>query len=94
VDQEVQRFSNSVRNLQAALLLSDYWDDQSTVFRPPMTSLRDVDEAGTIVASAFDALAQDRRTVNLDEVATVMRAIRSQRGVAAETDSDVPERAP
>jgi hypothetical protein len=54
-----------------------------------MTSLRDVDEAGYIVASSYDPLATERSTrVNRQDIALVMRAIRSQKGEAAETDAD------
>ena len=50
---------------------------------------RDVDEAGYIVASGYDPFASERSTrVNRQDLAVVMRAIRSQKGDAAETDDD------
>jgi hypothetical protein len=70
--------------------LHEYWEDSSAVYKPPMTSLRDVDEGGLIVAAAYDARAKHRsgRTISQDHVVHVMRAIRRQRGVVAETDGD------
>lgn len=67
--------------------LQDYWADRPAL-KPPMTSLRDVDEAGWIVAAASDPLATTRtRSVDIAQLAEVMRAIRSQRG-SGELDAD------
>jgi hypothetical protein len=89
VDHDVADFANSMRNLQTPMLLREYWDDAAATFRPPMTSLRDVDEAGLIVGAAYDAAARGgSRTLDLEELTLVMRAIRSQRGAVAETDMD------
>jgi hypothetical protein len=77
-----------MRTIETPMRLSAYWTDAPT-FRPPMTSLRDVDEAGVISAAAFDANArQGPRWINQDNLISVMRAIRSQRGSAAETDPE------
>ena len=68
--------------------LRDYWKD-FPAFKPPMTSLRDVDEAGYIVAAARDPLAKGKSTdVDRRDLARVMRAIRTQRGSASEMDAD------
>ena len=92
VDQEISRFTNSIRNLDTPLRIYEYWDDSAAVFKPPMTSLRDVDEAGTIAAGAFDArVTHGRRTIDQDDLVRVMRAIRHQRGSVAETDADAPQ---
>jgi hypothetical protein len=89
VDHDIAGFANSMRNLQTPMLLREYWDDSAAAFRPPMTSLRDVDEAGLIVGGAYDAAARGgSRTINLEDLTLVMRAIRSQRGAVAETDMD------
>jgi hypothetical protein len=89
VDQEISRFTTSVRNLDTPLRLYEYWEDNAAAFKPPMTSLRDVDEAGTIAAGAFDArVTHGRRNVDQDDLIRVMRAIRHQRGSVAETDAD------
>lgn len=91
VDHDVNDFANSIRTFQTPILLQEYWEDRGAAFRPPMTSLRDVDEAGLIVAGAFDAAARaGARGIDLEDLALVMRAIRTQRGAVAETDTDVP----
>ena len=88
VDSEISRFAKAMREMTTSIRLSDYWKDLG-VFRPPMTSLRDVDEAGIITAGAFDAKARgDRRRIDTDDLIHVMRAIRNQRGAVAETDAD------
>ncbi len=92
VGQEVTRFARAMRDLASPQAFSDYWADSPT-FKPPMTSLRDVDEAGIITAGFHDARArQGRQRIDQDDLMRVMRAIRSQRGVVAETDGEVPER--
>lgn len=89
VDHEVKRFADAMARQATSSSLREYWEGQSAVFQKPMTSLRDVDEAGYIVASSYDPLATDRtQRVNLQELAAVMRTIRSQKGEVAETDSD------
>ncbi|MVT55280.1 helicase [Bradyrhizobium yuanmingense] len=95
VEQEIARFVSSVRNFDTPLRLYEYWEDSAAPFKPPMTSLRDVDEAGMIAAAGFDArITQGRRTIDQDDLLRVMRAIRQQRGSVAETDVDAPGRAP
>lgn len=95
VEHEIARFVSSVRNFDTPLRLYEYWEDSAAPFKPPMTSLRDVDEAGMIAAAGFDArITQGRRTIDQDDLLRVMRAIRQQRGSVAETDVDAPGRAP
>jgi hypothetical protein len=92
VDAEVSRFVQSLRTFSTPIRLKEYWDDNGAAFKPPMTSLRDVDEAGLIVAGAFDQnVTQGSRTINSDHLMHVMRAIRNQKGAAAETDHDEAE---
>lgn len=87
---EVNKFSDSIRRMSTTLRLREYWDDSYAAFKPPMTSLRDVDEAGLIVAGAFDDKATAGRTqIRPDELIKVMKAIRQQRGGVAETDHDL-----
>jgi len=89
VDNSIQRFAQDMTRQNTAASLRDYWDGQTAVFQKPMTSLRDVDEAGYIVASGYDPFATERSMrVNRQDLAIVMRAIRSQKGDAAETDHD------
>jgi hypothetical protein len=90
VDRASRDFSNAMQAQATESRLRDYWSDQTAVFRKPMTSLRDVDEAGMIVGSAYDPAARMNNTrVDPRALARVMRAIRSQRGVSAETDGEL-----
>lgn len=89
VDRQIHAFAQDMARQNTAAWLRDYWDDLTPVFKKPMTSLRDVDEAGYIVASAYDPGSTGQTTrVSREDIALVMRAIRSQRGSSAETDAD------
>jgi hypothetical protein len=95
IDQEINRFVASVRNFETPIRLFEYWEDSAAVYKPPMTSLRDVDEAGLIVPAAFDArVTRGGRSIAPDDLVHVMRAIRQQRGVVAETDGDALQGGP
>jgi hypothetical protein len=88
VDKQVGNFARDLSSRGTSSSLRDYWKDQPA-FKPPMTSLRDVDEAGYIVAAARDPLARGRTTdVDRRDLAKVMKAIRTQRGSASEMDAD------
>jgi hypothetical protein len=88
VEKQVDTFVRDIASRGTVASLYDYWKDLPA-FRPPMTSLRDVDEAGYIVAAARDPLARGRSTdVDRQDLARVMRAIRTQRGSASEMDAD------
>ncbi|MHA6645373.1 helicase-related protein [Mesorhizobium sp. A623] len=88
VEKQVDTFVRDISSRGTIASLRDYWDDLPA-FRPPMTSLRDVDEAGYIVAAGRDPLARGRSTdVDRQDLAKVMRAIRTQRGTASELDAD------
>jgi hypothetical protein len=88
VEKQVDTFVRDISSRGTIASLRDYWDDLPA-FRPPMTSLRDVDEAGYIVAAGRDPLARGRSTdVDRQDLAKVMRAIRTQRGAASEMDAD------
>jgi hypothetical protein len=88
VDKQVENFARDISGRNTISSLRDYWTD-IPVFKPPMTSLRDVDEAGYIVAAMRDPLAKGR-TADVDrrDLAKVMKAIRTQRGTASELDAD------
>lgn len=88
VDNQVESFARDISGRNTLSSLRDYWTD-IPVFKPPMTSLRDVDEAGYIVAAMRDPLAKGR-TADVDrrDLAKVMKAIRTQRGTASELDAD------
>ena len=88
VESEVDTFVHNISERATVAHLRDYWDD-IPAFKPPMTSLRDVDEAGYIVAAGRDPLATGKSThVDRQELAIVMRAIRTQRGTGSEMDAD------
>lgn len=88
VDNQVERFARHISSLATISSLRDYWTDVP-VFKPPMTSLRDVDEAGYIVAAMRDPRARGRSAdVDRRDIAKVMKAIRTQRGSASELDAD------
>lgn len=88
VDNQVERFARHISTLTTISSLRDYWSDVP-VFKPPMTSLRDVDEAGYIVAAIRDPLARSKSAdVDRRDIAKVMKAIRTQRGAASELDAD------
>src|SRR3546814_12129779 len=59
-------------------LLANFWKSrESQTVRRPMTSLRDVDSGGTILAATRDPYRG--RSVNLETVRQVMKIIRGQR---------------
>ena len=88
VDAAVDTFLRDISERGITSQLRDYWTEFPT-FKPPMTSLRDVDEAGYIVAAGRDPLATgNSANVDRQQLALVMRAIRSQRGTGAELDAD------
>ncbi len=88
IDNQVERFARHISSLATIPSLRDYWTDVP-VFKPPMTSLRDVDEAGYIVAAMRDPRARGRSAdVDRRDIAKVMKEIRTQRGSASELDAD------
>lgn len=87
-DKSAQEFGISMRNLEIEIRLRNYWD-QAARLKKPMTSLRDVDEAGFITAADYFRGSRDRTlSVDMSDVAKVMKSIRHQRGDSAETDAD------
>ncbi|MBO0129646.1 DEAD/DEAH box helicase family protein [Agrobacterium burrii] len=79
----------TLKELEITARLRTFWKEQDSKLRMPMTSLRDVDEAGTIQASDFDQSSRGgSRILSQDDVAIAMKIIRRQRGDAAETDTD------
>lgn len=90
VDRAFRDFSTAMQGQTTESRLRDYWNDQTAVFKKPITSLRDVDEAGLIIGSAYDPGARTISTrVDQASLARVMRANRSQHGAAAETDGEL-----
>lgn len=89
VEKSSAEFVEDIAERGISATLVDYWTDQP-IFQKPMTSLRDVDEAGMIVAATRDPRAEGTRTttLRLDDVAEVMRVVRNQRGTSSELDGD------
>ncbi|NTE55799.1 helicase [Agrobacterium tumefaciens] len=88
-DAAALELGRSMKDLDISARLRQFWEEQDTKLRMPMTSLRDVDEAGLIRASDFDRGSRgNSREMSLEDVATAMKVIRRQRGDAAETDMD------
>jgi hypothetical protein len=87
-DREIAAFVNNVSTLPSDIRLAEYWKE-ANVIQQPMTSLRDVDEAGLIVPCGFDPRASGgRQRVSNEAFVAVMKAIRTQKGTAAETDRE------
>ncbi|MCC2610852.1 DEAD/DEAH box helicase family protein [Neorhizobium petrolearium] len=79
----------SMKDLDISARLRQFWEEQDSKLQMPMTSLRDVDEAGLIRASDFDRGSRGHsREMSLEDVATAMKIIRRQRGDTSETDMD------
>lgn len=93
-DRAMSAFVSNVSTFNSQIRLAEFWSQNSGV-QPPMTSLRDVDEAGLIVPSTFDPYgAGGSRRVRREAFVEVMKAIRTQKGTAAETDREGEEPAP
>jgi hypothetical protein len=91
VRSEVERISNTIRSGDFVGWLSDFWRNRLTNLRHPMTSLRDVDEPGQILASRRTS---DNREVSLEQVSAVMAMVRNRgagrrrQAVSSETDGE------
>lgn len=84
----------SIKDLDISARLRQFWEEQDSKLQMPMTSLRDVDEAGLIRASDFDRGSRGRsRETSLEDVAAAMKIIRRQRGDTSETDMDFDQMA-
>jgi hypothetical protein len=93
-DRSMKEFVDNVSTFNSQIRLAEFWA-QNSGLQPPMTSLRDVDEAGLIVPSTFDPRASGgNRRVSKDAFVEVMKAIRTQKGTAAETDREGDEALP
>ena len=88
---EVERIGNTLNGSDYSGNLADFWNNPQINIKRPMTSLRDVDEAGRIVASGT---TPDNRTVTADSVADAMAFLRNRsagrarRGSGSETDAE------
>jgi hypothetical protein len=83
-----KRLTDVFRSENATTRLADYWEN-SPVGRKPMTSLRDIDEAGRFVPAR--AFGRPRPRGNIDEkslVTNALRIVRRQRSAAGELDGE------
>ena len=84
---EADRFGESMRSSGITADLRQYWTDFNPAFKKPMTSLRDVDEAGVITASAvYPGGEGTSQRIKTSHMVKVMKNIRGQRGAS---DADV-----
>ncbi|TAV81579.1 DEAD/DEAH box helicase family protein [Rhizobium leguminosarum] len=84
---EADRFGESMRASGITADLRQYWADFNPAFKKPMTSLRDVDEAGVITASAaYPGGVGQTQWIKTSHMVKVMKTVRGQRGAA---DGDV-----
>lgn len=87
---ELERIRNTLTGTDYSGLLSKFWSNPHTNLKRPMTSLRDVDEAGSIVASG---MAGGQR-VSAESVADAMAFLRNRgagrtrRGASSEMDAE------
>jgi len=92
VRSEVERITNTICNGEFTGWLSDFWRNRNTNLKHPMTSLRDVDEPGQIVASRR---MMDNREAALEHVTAAMAMIRNRgagrrrHAAVSETDTEV-----
>lgn len=92
VDKAMKEFVSNVSTFPSQVKIAEFWTQNSGV-QPPMTSLRDVDEAGLIVPCRFDPRGSGgSRHVSQEAFVDVMKAIRLQKGSAAETDGEDPSK--
>jgi hypothetical protein len=89
VRREIERIKNTIQSGDFVGRLADFWRNRVTNLRHPMTSLRDVDEPGQILASRRTV---DNQEVSLEDVTAVMALVRNRgasrrrRAAASETD--------
>ena len=83
-----KRLTDIFRSENATTRLADYWEN-SPVGQKPMTSLRDIDEAGRFVPAR--AFGRPRPRGNIDDktlVTNALRIVRRQRSAAGELDGE------
>jgi hypothetical protein len=83
-----KRLTDVFRSENATTRLADYWEN-SPVGQKPMTSLRDIDEAGRFVPAR--AFGRPRPRGNIDDkslVTNALRIVRRQRSAAGELDGE------
>lgn len=79
IDQQMADLVSDVAQRRNQIELAEYWRASGHAFKPPMTSLRDVDEAGEIRATYLTA---EGEKIHPTAFVAVMRQVRRQRGSA------------
>jgi hypothetical protein len=83
-----KRLTDELRSENATTRLADYWEN-APVGQKPMTSLRDIDEAGRFVPAR--SFGRPRPRGGIDEKSLInnaLRIVRRQRGAAGELDGE------
>lgn len=79
IDRQIDDLVKDVGQRNNQIELAEYWGVSGHAFKPPMMSLRDVDEAGEIRATY---LTTDGEKIHPSAFLKVMREVRRQRGSA------------
>ena len=88
---EVERIRGTLTSADYSGRLADFWSNPHTNLKRPMSSLRDVDEAGSIVVSNTTADGQNVSSEAVTDVMAFLRnrgAGRARRGAASEMDAE------
>ena len=75
VRREVERISNTIRSGDYSGWFAEFWRNTHTNLRVPMSSLRDVDEPGRIMASQR---TPDNKNVGFEQIGAAMAMVRNR----------------
>jgi hypothetical protein len=85
--EDAHQFVNDVLEANTTARLSDFWKARAQCkLLPPMTSLRDVDEAAVIRGSSWSQVR--RKKIDLEALYYAMKIVRGQRYARSETEAD------
>ncbi|WP_141619036.1 DEAD/DEAH box helicase family protein [Myxococcus sp. AB036A] len=85
IERRLKDFLDAVQRENSEASLADFWRDPRNRFMPPMTSLRDVEEAGVVVGANYEP---EHGFVRSEDVKQVMDFIRHQKAKVSEVDED------
>ncbi len=87
---DVYRFIDDILSAGTSAALADFWKERTiSKLAPPMTSLRDVDEAAFIKGSRWSEV--QKKSVDPEDLYLAMRVVRGQRFARSETEADVDD---
>ena len=89
IAQELRRIEAAASSDQFTGRLSDFWSNRLSGLRRPMTSLRDVDEAGTIRSSRVDTQSRHVNDEAVDAAMAFLRNRGARRTAASELDQEI-----